>query len=168
MTLTKNLSLVCILASLACLLAGLAAGGNWPAGLPALAPALLMLLARRSRAGGWLPTAALVLSTGLAALGCLSGAQPFLLALGVIAALASWDLVLLENSLHGGPPRQAALFEGRHLQSLALAIGLGALGVAVGAGRAFQLSLPFGVLILLVVLLLFCLDRLIHTQVDQG
>jgi ABC-type Mn2+/Zn2+ transport system permease subunit len=126
-----------------------------------------MLLARRGIQAVWLPTAGLVLSTGLAAVGILSGGQPFLLALGVMAALASWDLVLLENSLGGGPPQQAAFFEGRHLKSLALAIGLGTLGVAVGVGGALQLSLPFGGLILLVALILFCLDRLIHTQVDQ-
>ena len=167
MTLTKNLSLLFTLASLACMLAGLAAGGHWTAALPALAPALLMLLARRTPSG-WLPTAALVLSTGLAAAGILSGGQPFLLALGVVAALAGWDLVLLENSLHGSPPQHAALFEGRHLKSLAFAAGLGALGVAVGVGGALQLSLPFGILILLVLLILICLDRLVYAQVDQG
>ena len=167
MTLTKNLSLLCILASLACLLAGLGAGGQWSAGLPALAPALLFLLARRTPSG-WLPAAALVLSTGLAAAGILSGQPPFMLALGVIAALASWDLVLLENSLAGGPPQHAALFAGRHLKSLAFATGLGTLCVAVGVGGALQLSLPFGILILLVVLILICLDRLVHAQVDQG
>jgi hypothetical protein len=166
MTLTKNLSLVCILASLACMLAGLAAGGQWTAGLPALAPALLMLLARRITPSSWLPTIALVLSTGLAAIGILSGRQPFLLALGVIAALASWDLALMENSLHGSPPQQAAFFEDRHLKSLRLAVGLGTL--AVGLGGALQLSLPFGILILLVVLILICLDRLVHAQIDQG
>jgi hypothetical protein len=164
MPLTKNLSLLCILASLACMLAGLAAGGRWTAGLPALAPALIMLLARRTPAG-WLPAAALVLSTGLAAAGILSGAPPFLLALGVMAALASWDLALLENSLRAGPPQHAAFFAGRHLKSLALAIGLGTL--VVGVGGALQLSLPFGVLVLLVVLILICLDRLVHAQVDQ-
>jgi hypothetical protein len=165
MTLTKNLSLVCILASLACMLAGLAAGGQWTAALPALAPALLMLLAHRTPSG-WLPAAALVLSTGLAAAGILSGGQPFLLAMGVIAALAGWDLALLENSLGGVPPQHAALFAGRHLKSLAFATGLGAL--AFGVGGALQLSLPFGILILLVVLILICLDRLVHAQVDQG
>ncbi len=167
MTLTKNLTLVCILASLACMLAGLAAGRPWTAALPALAPALLMLLARRGIQASWLPTAGLVLSTGLAAVGILSGGQPLLLALGVMAALAGWDLVLLENSLGGGPPQQAVFFEGRHLKSLALAIGLGTLGVALGVGGGLQLSLPFGGLILLVALILFCLDRLIHAQVDQ-
>ncbi len=164
MTLTKNLSLLCILAALACTMAGFAAGGSWMAALPALAPAFLMLQARRIKES-WLPTAALVLSTGLAAVGILSGVRPFLLALGVIAALASWDLVLLENSLRGGPPQHAAFFEGRHLKSLALAMGVGVL--AVGVGRAIQLSLPFGVLILLVVLILICLDRLVYAQVDQ-
>jgi hypothetical protein len=166
MTLTKNLSLLCILASLACMLAGFALGGHWTAALPALLPAILMLQARRT-GDNWLPAAALVLSTGLAALGILSGVRPFLLGLSVIAALASWDLVLLENSLRdGGPPQHGAFFENRHLKSLALALGLGTL--AVGVGGALQLSLPFGILVLLVVLVLFCLDRLVHAQVDQG
>jgi hypothetical protein len=107
----------------------------------------------------------LVISTGLAAVGILSGDRPFLLALGVMAALASWDLALLENLLRASLPQHAAFFEARHLQSLALAIGLGVL--VFGVGRTIQLSLPFGVLILLVVLILICLDRLVHAQVDQ-
>jgi len=147
------------------MMAGLAAGGNWMAALPALAPALIMLIGRRITPG-WLPTVSLVFSTGLAAVGILSGVPPFLLTLGVMAALASWDLALVENSLRAGPPQHTAFFEGGHLQSLGLAIGLGVL--VVGAGRAVQLSLPFGVLILLVVLILICLDWLIYTQVHQG
>lgn len=164
MIITRALTITCILASLACLLGGFAAAGYWMAAPVAVAPALIMLLARKFPSS-WLPTTSLILSTCLAAVGILSGARPFLLALGAITALASWDLALLENSLEAGQPQHAGLFENRHLKSLGLAIGLGL--VVVGAGSAIHFSLPFGVLVLLVIFILICLDRLVDAQVHQ-
>jgi hypothetical protein len=165
MILTRTLTITCILASLACLMSGFAAAGYWMAASAALAPALIMLLARKFPSS-WLPTTSLILSVCLAAIGILSGARPFLLAWGSIAALASWDLALLENSLEAGHPQHSSLFESSHLKSLALAIGLGL--VVVSVGSTIRLSLPFGVLVLLVILILICLDRLIDTQIHQG
>ena len=76
-------------------------------------------------------------------------------------ALASWDLVLFDHLLVDNPISSTpalALFQNRHYRSLALALGLGLLIVLVG--RTIQAQVSFVIIGLLVLLVLFSIDRL--------
>jgi hypothetical protein len=81
-------------------------------------------------------------------------------------ALASWDQVLLDHTLtdRSSSAKTIALLENRHNQGLALALGLGLL-IDV-AGRMIHLQIPLGVMIILVILVLFSLDRIWRALID--
>jgi hypothetical protein len=107
----------------------------------------------------WLPSAALVVSVSLAAVGLLAGAAPFLMLLGSTLALANWDLAFLNRILEGSLSTKAVtLLESKHYQSLALVLGLALL--ATITGRLIRFQIPFGGMILLVTLAFFSLGRL--------
>jgi len=151
--LRKSLFFVCLFAASACLIVGLAStSAQWLAGI-VLIPAIALLLTHRV-AGNWLPFAALVAFVVMAAAGLLLGSTPSLMVLSTTAALASWDLVNLERFLGARPH---PLLEKRHIQILLPSLGLGLL-LAL-AGEMISLSLPFIVMLLLVLLILFSLDR---------
>lgn len=162
----RTLGLMCPIAYAAFLAIGYAQVGQWIM----LAVYILNFLA-------WLFTfrwpsieltsTALVISVGSAALGLLSGTVPFLMILGVTFALAGWDLALWDHSRVGiiaSSAKTAALFENRHFQSLALALGLGLLAAVTGQLIHFQI--PLGGMILLVILALFSLDRVLRAFID--
>jgi hypothetical protein len=162
----KILSLVCPIASAVCLAVAYAQVGRWIALAIVLLTFLAWLLARKRPSIG-LSSTALVISVGLAAAGLFAGASPFLMMLSATFALASWDLVLLDHTLtddSNSSAKTIALFENRHYQSLALALGLGLL-VAV-TGQLIHLQIPLGGMILLVILALFGLDRVWRALVD--
>ena len=77
---------------------------------------------------------------------------------GSAAALAAWDLVLLDSALgnhsYGEPTRR---YENRHLQSLLMVLGFALLAIVLG--RFVNLQLPFIVLLLSLAFILFALDR---------
>jgi hypothetical protein len=148
----------------ACLAVGYALAGQWAA-LAAVLIALLAWLLARQGLSTWLSPAALVISVGLAAAGLFAGDSPTLMILSATLALASWDLVLLDHTLAGGSSaKTVTLLEKKHYQSLALALGLGLLAAVTGQMIRFQI--PFGGMVLLVILALFSLDRLWRTLVD--
>jgi hypothetical protein len=165
MPLRKTLSLVCPLACAACLVVGYALVGQWIAPTAILLTFLLWLFSCRWPST-WLPSTALVISVGLAAAGLMAGASPLLMILGATFALASWDQVLLDHTLtdRSSSAKTIVLFENRHNQGLALALGLGLL-IDV-TGRMIRFQLPLGVMIILVILVLFSLDRIWRTLVD--
>ncbi len=157
MQIRKILAILCSGISAVCLL------GGYP--LPAV---WFGIFASFSLFGGWLfllrrpsnslSMAVLVISVVVAALGLFIGADPLLMIIAATMALASWDLVLFNSSLPGDQSGQSvALLEKVHLGSLGMAIGLGLLVVL--AGRFIRLQIPFVVMILLVVLGLFSLER---------
>ena len=95
------------------------------------------------------------------AAGLLASAPALLMILSATFALASWDLVLFDYSLSDNPISSAAtraLFQNRHYRSLALALALGLLIVFVG--RTIQVQAPLIIIVLLVLLALFSIDRL--------
>jgi hypothetical protein len=163
--LRKTLSLVCLLACVACLVAGYALVGQWITLAAILLTFPVWLLARRWPST-WLPSTALVISIGLAAAGLMAGASPLLMILSATFALASWDQVLLDHTLtdRSSSAKTIVLFENRHYRSLAVALGLGLL-IAV-TGRMIRFQIPLGVMIILVIVVLFSLDRIWRTLVD--
>ena len=108
---------------------------------------------------GFFSSSVLVFSVGLAAAGLLTGATPLWMMLGAALALASWDGVLWNRASADNSPIPAlTLIESKHYQSLALALGLGLLAVVVG--RWFRFQIPFGWMVVLVILALFSLERI--------
>ena len=157
----RLLLLACLLAALACLAGGYGMAGYWPAGIAALLPLAGLGFAAR-RPAGWLPAACLTALVCLAAGGLLTRAPALLMIGGATAALAAWSLANLDRALAGVPPSESvARLERVHLLTLALALGLGLLLAAAGA--LLPLPIPFALLIALVLLDLYSLDRVLHT-----
>jgi len=153
----KILRLVCSIAATLCLSVGYMALGDWLALLVWLTLAVWLLAWRKSSRG--LSIFALLLDVSLSAGGLVSGARPELMLISAALALASWDLSLWNMALAGNdrPDSQSSLAYS-HITSLALAVGLGLL--AALAGRLLRFQLPFVVMVLLVLLVLFGIDRL--------
>jgi hypothetical protein len=160
--LRKSLFFVCLTAASGCLIAGLAStSAQWLA-WTGLIPAVALLFTRRV-AGNWLSFTALVAFVGMAAAGLLLGSAPSLMVFSSTAALASWDLCNLERSLDARPH---PLLEKRHIQILIPSLGVGLL-LAL-AGGMISLSLPFIVILLLVFLIFFSLDRVFRYLNQHG
>lgn len=160
MPLRRILSLICPMICAACLAAGYAPIGGGIATAAGASTGLIWLLAYK-RPARLPPAMALVISVTWGAVGLLANATSVLMILGTTLALASWDLRLLDQTLTrcANPSATAlSLFEQRHYQSLALALGLGWL--LVTAGRTIHIEIPLGGMILLAVLAMFSLDRI--------
>jgi len=129
---------------------------GWPV-LPVMLGLAAVWLLARKKAGAWLPSCLLVIYLGLAVYGLQAGYSPLMMILGATAALAWWDLVLLPSNKAAPLPPD---FVNQHLRSLALAAGLGLL-LAI-AGLQIHLELPFGVILLLAVLIFAALERVVN------
>ena len=113
------------------------------------------LLALKYPEPSGLPPICLISSIILAAAGVLLSAVPILMILGAAAALAAWDILLMNH-----PPSipMDSDWEVKHLQTLLAALA-GAL-LLVTAGLWFKLQLPFIVLLLAAATSFFALDRI--------
>lgn len=138
----------------------------WWGGLAALAPIVVFgLAAARDRRpetpfpsqATW-ESACLVAVYGISAAGILAGAAAFAMTFGATAALAAWDL--FSPNRPGGAPASATarIHERKRELSLALALAAGLLLVATG--KLLALRIPFVLVVLLVLLDAFSLDRL--------
>ncbi len=153
MTLQRFLKWGTLTTGVVCLATGYGLVGQW--GL--LAVAGLVWLAGML-AAGWSMVVFVVL-VGLATVGVCVGAWPILMILGATLALASWDLANWEDFVADGLPAETvARFEWRHYTYLALALGSGLLVAIIGQLVSFQL--PFGILVLLAVLMLLGVDQM--------
>ena len=163
MPVRKTLRLVCPIISVTCLGVGYATTGLWIAGFVLVFTLMVWLFAIKW-SFGFLSSSALVFSVSLAAAGLLTGAMPLLMMLGAALALAGWDVLLWNRSLISNSfSTSLTLIESKHYQSLAAALGLGLLAVVVG--RLFRLQIPFGWMVILVILALFSLERIWHTLI---
>ena len=157
MALRKPLFAVCLIVSVLCLAAGYAIAGRWIGMIMALITGLAWLLARKYPASG-LSLICLFVSIGLAVVGRLTGSPPVLMICGSALALAVWDLLGLDAALGSASlGEQTHAYEASHLRSLALALGSGLLGMFLG--RWLHLQIPFFIMVFLVVLAVFGLDR---------
>jgi hypothetical protein len=158
MPLRRLLCLACLLAALTCLAGGYIMAGHQSVAGAALLPIAALWFVRRYPAA-WLPSACLVSLVCLAAGGLFTRAPALLMISGATAALAAWNLVNLDRAVTGSPPSETVVrLEQKHLFTLAAALGLGLLMAAAGKLLAFQI--PFVLLIVLVMLDLFSLDRM--------
>lgn len=153
MTRQRLLKLGTLTAGVICLMAGYGLAGRW--GLLAAA-GLVWLMGILT--DGW-STVVFVVLVGLAMGGISIGVWPLPMIFGATLALASWDLANWENFVAGGlPDETTAWLERRHHIYLALALGSGLLISIIGQMITFQI--PFGVLVLLIVLVLFGVDQI--------
>jgi hypothetical protein len=153
----KTFFAACTVVSVLCLAAGYAVTGLWVYAAIVIITGPAWLLARKYPASG-LPHICLLGSVFLAAAGMLSGFPPSLMILGSGAALAAWDLLLLDAALGSYTSgEQTRRYEINHLQSLALALGAGLF--ATFLGRLLNLQIPFVILMLFIALAVFGLVR---------
>jgi hypothetical protein len=149
---------ISLVVSMLCLAAGYALAGEWIGAVFAILTGPSWLFARK-HPSSWLPSLCLLMSVGLAVVGRLLGAAPWLMIYASGIALAAWDLLLLNASLDGNASgEQTRRYENKHLQSLALALGAGLLVTFLG--RLLNPRLPFLLLAFLVALVIFGLDRI--------
>lgn len=157
MSLRKTLFFICLILSTLCLAVGYGLGRQWMGTIVAilLGPVWWLSL---NHPGSGLPFICLLLSVGLAVVGRLTGSPALWMIFGSTAALAVWDLVLLDaalgNTSLGVPNRQ---YESQHLRALLLALGFALLAILLG--RFVNIQLPFVILLISLALLLFGLDR---------
>jgi len=131
--------------------------GQWIGILCAIGLGFLWLFVRKY-SDTWLPHLCLAASLVLTATGTLTGSQFILSIIGSGFSLAVWDLLLFDDSLQKPIfTEQTSRYENTHLQSLSLAVGL---GIFVGIiGRSLHLQTPFILVVLMIALALFGLDR---------
>ena len=143
----------CLYAASALLAAGFGLAQRWPG----LALAVLVgvgWLAARRLSWNWLINALLGAFTALSAASLLSGVSPALAIAASAAALAAWELSAQENPPRDEPARALAVgyLRARRVW-LAAAVGLGLL--LAEAGLFLRFAMPFGVLLLAALLVLF-------------
>jgi hypothetical protein len=157
MALRKTFFAVCLAASVLCLALGYGLAGQWVGTVIAIITAGAWLLARKYPTSE-LPHICLLASTCLGVVGLLTGASPGLMIGGAAVALAVWDLLFLDVALgRDSSGEQTRRYENKHLQSLALALGFGLLGVFLG--RLLRLEVSFFVVVVLVALAVYGLAR---------
>jgi hypothetical protein len=154
----KIFFIACLIASVLLLAAGHVITRQWIWSLLTvlLIPAWLFA---RNHYTPWLPPVCLLASIGLAIIGKLNGAPSLLMIFGSGISLAVWDLLLLDIEMGKNSSEQTHQYEIKHLQSLILALGFGL--VAASLGRLLNLRVPFLILLLLVLLTVFGVDRVL-------
>jgi hypothetical protein len=157
---------ICLLLSAVCLVGAYLLGGYWLILLTI--PAMLLLwIAARGQAAFWLATSLLAIYVLLAAIGIIIGVQALPIVVGCIFALAAWDLADFgEIMAHDVLPRARATLEKNHLQSLAITAGISLL--LIGAGYWLRLRLPFGVIVILGLLVTGCIMSAVHRLGDSA
>jgi uncharacterized membrane protein YjjP (DUF1212 family) len=157
MALRKIFFIVCLMASVCCLAVGYGFVGQWLGVAVAVMTGLAWLLARKYLTSK-LPLLCLLASVCLAVIGVLTGASAGLMIGGAAVALAVYDLLLLDIALKSSSAgEQTRRYETHHLQSLALALGSGLLGVFLG--RWLRLEVSFFVVVVFVAVAVFGLAR---------
>lgn len=131
--------------------------GRWPGALCAASLGGLWFLTR-NHDQRWYSHIYLLLSLALAAAAIMTHAQPVPAILAAGLSLVTWDLNLLMYDLRSSLPKESTKrYEQRHLQSVAMASIVGLLIALMG--RLVPLNLPFIVLVVLILLSLFALDK---------
>jgi hypothetical protein len=158
MSLRRISFLICLTVSLLCLTAGYGIAGKWVGALIAIITGLAWLPARKYPDSD-LPFICLAGSVCLAIVGMFIGSLPLLMICGSGFALATWDLIFLDDTLGTNSfGEQTRRYENKHLQALALALGCGLIVAFVG--RLLNFQIPFIVMMLFIALAIFGLERI--------
>lgn len=153
----KVVFFISLAVSAACLFLGYYPSGSLQVLAALVAMALFGFFTRRSTSQ-WPTSVILTAYLMIAAGGLLAGHSPYLLIIGSIAALCTWDLALFEQSLAGDQRHVlVSVLEKKHLQSLGLVALVGL--ILTSAGLVIRLTIHFGVIVLFVLVALFGLER---------
>lgn len=107
----------------------------------------------------WFASMMLVTYVGIVVYGLLSGISAYLVVAGVSAALAWWELEdRIPISQESSTPSIADKYEKAHLTRLGLAISIGL--IVAEAGLFLKFRLPFGVVFVVTLLVLFSFYQL--------
>ncbi len=146
--------------AIGCLTAAYIAAGYWVI-LPAVAAMVIFWIAIRKTQSFWSASSLLAVYVVLAIAGILLKAPVVLIVPGCIAALAAWDLMDLKASTAGAAPAGGSrVLAQRRLQALGTASGVSLL--LATASLVFRIHLPFGVLVLLALLVVGCLTYIVQ------
>jgi hypothetical protein len=150
---------ICLSTAVACLMSAYALGARWEAALAFLGCLFLCLLLGRRRYS-WLPYILLLLYSFASAYGVLVGLNPWLLAVGMCAALGTWEITLFMQSSRGETQSDYVLrMEKNHLHLLA---GVLLLSMLLSlSGMVVRLNLPFLAVVLIVLAALLSIRRLV-------
>jgi hypothetical protein len=166
MKLHSAIANACLLISIVCLALGYTLAGYWPI-LFAIAAMLLLWSARKKEATFWAASSLLAVYVLLAMMGIILKAQLPLMVTGCVSALVWWDLSDFRESLAGeDSARTAATLEKQRLQLLALTSAI-SLGLAA-MGPWLRMQLPFGVIVLLVMVATGCILYSVHRLRHPG
>jgi hypothetical protein len=166
MRLHSTICAICLLLSAVCLVGAYMLGGYWLI-LLAIPAMLLLWIAARGQAAFWLATSLLAIYVLLAVIGIIIGVQILPIVVGCILALAAWDLAdFNEIMVRDVLPRARATLEKNRLQSLAITVGISL--VLIGAGYWLRLRLPFGVIVILGLLVTGCIMYAVHRLSDSA
>jgi hypothetical protein len=156
---TRKLWYVSLGCATCALVAGYAIGGLWIWTLPILGLAALWYLGQR-RGLKWVTSLELLLYVGLAAIGLWQQLTSGLMLLGIIAALAAWDIDDFHQRMKGVERvDQREGLERKYLQRLLIVEGSGAL-LSVAA-VSLSVTFSFGSALLLGLLAVIGLSRTI-------
>jgi hypothetical protein len=157
MSLRKIYFIICLVLSTVCLAVGFIITGLWIGSVIAIITGLAWLPSRKYPSS-LLPHICLFASVCLAVVGLLTSSPPLLMICGSGASLAAWDVLFLDDALKvSSYEGQTRRYENNHLQSMVLSLGCGM--ILAFAGRLLNFQIPFVVLMLFVVLVVFGLDR---------
>ncbi len=148
---------LCLLTSAGCLLIGYCLTEHWLI-LAFLPGVIIYWFIMRKKPGIWPVSIILVIYNVFAVAGLSIGLSPYLMTIGCLAAMASWDLVLFNQSMVGDRHQpNVMLLEKLHLQALAIAVSLGLLLSILSLN--IRLHLPFVLVAGLIILAAFGLIR---------
>ena len=160
------ITILCLLFSASLLAAGYLLAGFWQIVL-VFPFALLFWVIAKSRPGISVPSVLLGSYIFLASLGVWIGFNRYLMVYGFILALAGWELRLFQTGLTGDPQHSnIELLEKNHLNSLSIVIILSLFVTTIGLN--VRLSLPFGVILFLVLLVGILLERIYFSLTRGG
>ncbi len=155
MKLHSIIGYLCLGTSIASLVVAFGLSIYWPA-LIALPAMLLFWLLTQSKSPFWRASVLLCVYLGLAVTAVLLKRPLLPLVLGCLAALVWWDLQDFESTQSNRTPAEASgSLQKYRLQSLALTAAAGLL--LTGAGLWLRIQLPFGAIVLLILLITACL-----------
>jgi hypothetical protein len=158
MSQSKFFLALCLVLFMACLTTGYWIAEHRIGAVAALLMSPAWLLARKYP-NSWLPFVCLLVSVAFSVIGILTGSPPLVMILASAAALAVWDLLLLDAAMGMRTPEgHTRQYMTHHLQSLMLALMVGL--ITIFLGHPITIGVPFIVLILFVIFILFALDRI--------
>jgi hypothetical protein len=139
---------ICLIVSSGCLAAGYILAGYWL--ILFVFPLIIsMWVFTNKQSPFWSASSILLVFVTLAAIGIVAELSLMFMIISCTAALVSWDLLQLKNSIAGNSDdNKSLILEKRHLKSLTLAASGGLILTLISAN--LSLHIPFVVIIFLV------------------